>query len=402
MRSDLKILFVWFLFLSLAKAGEINALHYLNDLRQQCGLITLKSNHALQKAAKAHANYLLKQQTNTHYEKKGYKGFSGKTPSDRVVRYGYASRDVMENISVNTSNAKVSIAYLLAAIYHRFVFLNFDKDEIGIGRAVRRRKSVINKAMVYDLGSSKLNHLCQKKFILQNGTMYLQNVCAESQKLVPPSSYQKSKDEIRRQNTKAVCYPYNGQLGVLPAFYNEFPDPLPDYKVSGYPVTVQLNPGYYQDRKIVLSAFRLYDDNGKVLEDTRVITRENDPNRRLKRGQFALMPLKRLEYGMTYTARFDAKVEGESYTKTWSFTTTRFKEKLYRITEKNVELDVKAGSTVILYFVPESGDDLLTHYRPSRGLKVDSIDQNTLRVKLPRKITRHTILKVDGRKVKFY
>jgi hypothetical protein len=401
MRSSLKILFISVLFLGLAKAQDANALHYLNDLRHKSGLIPFKSNHILNRAAKAHARYLIRQQINTHYEKRGRRGFVGKTPSDRVVRYGYASQDVMENVSTNTKNAKASVAYLFSAIYHRFAFLNFDKDEIGIGSADSTRKSVIIRAAVYDMGSSRLNSVCKKSFPLKNGSMYMTQVCADNQKMVPLSIYQKSKNEVRQKNAKVVYFPYDGQKDVVPAFYKEFPDPLPGYEVSGYPVSIQFNPIYYEEKKIILKTFKLYDSSGRRLKNTRVLTWKNDPNRRFKKGEFALMPLKRLEYGMTYTALFEAKIDGRKYTKKWSFTTKRFKEKLYRITKTNVTLNVKSGSTIILYFVPRSGNDLFRGYQSRGGIKVSFIDQNTLKVMLPRSISQHTSLKVNKREVRF-
>ena len=301
--------------MGLARAQETGALHYLNDIRSKSGLIAFKPNHILNKAAKAHARYLLKQQINTHFENSRYKGFVGKTPSARVVRYGYASQDVMENVSTNTKNVKGSVDYLFSAIYHRFAFLNFDKDEIGIGSADATRKSGIIRAAVYDMGSSKLNSVCKKSFPLKNGSMYMTQVCADNEKMIPLSLYQKNKNEVRQKNAKVVNFPYDGQKDVVPAFYKEFPDPLPGYEVSGYPVSIQFNPIYYEDKKILLNSFRLYDINGKRVKNTKVLTWKNDPNKRFKKGEFALMPLKRLEYGMTYTALFEAKVDGRKYTK---------------------------------------------------------------------------------------
>jgi hypothetical protein len=308
----------------------------------------------------------------------------------------------MENVSTNTKNAKGSIDYLFSAIYHRFAFLNFDKDEIGIGSVDTTRKSGIIRAAVYDMGSSKLNSVCKKAFPLKNGFMYMTHVCADNEKMVPLSVYQTNKNEVRQKNAKFVFSPYNGQKDVVPAFYKEFPDPLPDYEVSGYPVSIQFNPIYYEDKKILLNAFRLYDVYGKEVQNTRVLTWKNDPNKRFQKGEFALMPLKRLEYGMTYTALFEAKVGGRKYTKTWSFTTKSFNEKLYRITKNKVSLDVKAGSTIILYFVPRSGNELLKSYRSSRGLKASFIDQNTLRVMMPKKLQNKMQIEIGRHVVTFF
>jgi len=147
-----------------AKQNQI-ALDYLNSIRQDTGLIKFNPNKKLDKAAASHANYLLRQQKNGHYEKRGWKGYTGKTPSARVVKAGYASKAVMENVSVNPKTSHQSIDTLFAAIYHRFVFLNFDKDEIGIGSTVtkkKRRITSICKTFVRIVPTVCLN-LCFRK-----------------------------------------------------------------------------------------------------------------------------------------------------------------------------------------------------------------------------------------------
>ena len=75
----------------------------------------------------------------------------------------------MENLSVNTVGQAKSIDNLFSAIYHRFVFLNLDKDEIGFGVASTEKKRKIKKAYVYDMGSLRVSKLCQ-----QNIAVFLQ------------------------------------------------------------------------------------------------------------------------------------------------------------------------------------------------------------------------------------
>ena len=141
-----------------------SALNYLNSIRQDAGLIKFKPNKKLDKAAASHANYLVRQQKIGHYEKKGWGGYTGKTPSDRVLHAGYASKAVMENVTVNTKTPHKSIDTLFAAIYHRFVFLNFDKDEIGIGSASTKKKRRVTSSFVYNIGSTEIAKLCKKYY----------------------------------------------------------------------------------------------------------------------------------------------------------------------------------------------------------------------------------------------
>jgi len=87
------LLFVFLLLfsVSLQAKEQQGALSYINSLRQKSGLIKFKSNKKLNKAAKSHASYLVRQQKHGHYEKKGRKGYTGRTTSGRVFCEGYAS-----------------------------------------------------------------------------------------------------------------------------------------------------------------------------------------------------------------------------------------------------------------------------------------------------------------------
>ncbi|MFT7824670.1 MAG: CAP domain-containing protein [Sulfurimonas sp.] len=388
------------LFTASPEASQKNiALEYLNTFRIQSGLIPLRSDRLLDKAAISHAHYLLRQQKIGHYEKSGMKGYTGKTPSDRVIYHGYPSKDVMENVTVNVKSGKESVEKLFAAIYHRFVFLSLDKDQIGIGKALTQKQRSINKAYVYNLGSSRQSRLCKDDFLAVSGVEYMKNVCKEKRKLVPRNLYEQQKKETRLQNAKAVLYPFPGQKEVPPVFYEEYPDPLPDYSVSGYPVTVQFNPAYC--KRIKMISFKLYDKYKKEVKGTRLFTHKSDPNRRLKRGEYALMPLKRLEYAAEYTVEVEAELDGRSYQKRWSFTTEIPKEKLYRITKKKSGFEFKAGESVWLYFVPGTPDDTLKRYKVRGKTKVSFYDQNTLKVTFPETYRGNITFKAGGREVIF-
>lgn len=185
-----------------------SALDYLNSIRQDVGLIQFNPNKKLDKAAASHANYLVRQQKIGHYEKKGWGGYTGKTPSDRVLHAGYASKAVMENITVNTKTSHKSIDTLFAAIYHRFVFLNFDKDEIGIGSASTKKKRKITSSFVYNIGSSAITKLCKRYYPKQNGFFYMQNLCKDSSITVPEYLFQEKQNKIRSKKQS------NGTLSI--------------------------------------------------------------------------------------------------------------------------------------------------------------------------------------------
>jgi len=360
-----------------------SALEYLNTQRQKSGLVKFKSNKYLNRAAKSHASYLVRQQKNGHYEKKGWKGYSGKTPSDRVLKAGYASKAVMENVTENAKNYKHSINILFAAIYHRFVFLNFENNEIGIGTASTKRKRRVTSAFVYNTGSTEITKLCKRSYLMENNTYYVQNMCKNSDTLIPRHLYEEKQKKVRRKNAKIVLYPYSNAKNVLPAFYTENPHPLPGSKVSGYPVSVQFNPLFYKNIK--LKKFRLYDAKGKRIKKYKILTHKSDPNHRLTKLQFALMPLKRLEFGETYKVEFEAIADGKRVKKSWKFTTKKPKGTLHKITKKTTTLKVSRGEKVVLYFEPTSKKDILDCISYTDKLNISCVDQNTLLVTIPRK-----------------
>lgn len=385
---------------SLEANSDKHGLAYLNKIRTEAGLITLKPNRSLQHAAASHAKYLVQNQTKGHYEKSGKYAYTGRTPSQRVIKAGYLSRVVMENLAVNTFGSLKSIDNLFSAIYHRFVFLNFDKDEIGIGTYATKKKRRIESAFVYTLGSSRISGLCKRSFILTNGEYYMKNICKQKEKMIPGARFRESRDEIRRKNAEIIVYPYENQSHVWPAFYNESPDPLPTYKVSGFPLSVQFNPA--NSKNVKLKSFRLYDENEKEIKKTKILQHSNDHNHLFGKQEFALMPLARLEFGTTYTGLFEAVADGRNVKKRWSFRTEDPKEKVYRIIKKKTTLKVKAGSTVIIYLVPRSRKDILRGYKSRGSIKVSFLDQNTLKVTLPkRRSSGRVSLSLGKRKVYF-
>ena len=378
--------------------GESDALHYLNTLRQHSGLIKLKANKKLNHATKAHASYLVRQQKNGHLEKKGWRGYTGKTPSDRVLKAGYLSRMVMENVTVNTKNYRDSIDVLFSAIYHRFVFLNFDKDEIGMGNAITKKSKRIHSSFVYNLGSKEIEKLCEGYYLKQNGFFYMQNLCADSSVEVPEYRVKEKQDKIRVKNSNIILYPYKDAHNISPVFYTESPHPLPGSKVSGFPISVQFNPSAYS--KVHLKEFSLYDAKGKEVKKKKIITESNDKYKRFTPLQFAFMPLERLAFNTKYRVAFEAITDGKRVKKSWYFTTTKPKGTLYTITQKKRTIKVAKGDTIVLYFKPKSNKDILGHIKYRGKLNIKHLDKNTLILTIPKKPTaKGFYVRVGGREV---
>ncbi|MBD3789651.1 MAG: CAP domain-containing protein [Campylobacterales bacterium] len=393
-RSLIHSILIWIVTLGVAGADDASkALQYLNTLRFKSGLVKFEPSQALQKAARAHARYLIKHQDGGHYESVGKSGFTGTTPSERVLAAGYFSKAVMENVSVNTDTPEESIDTLMAAIYHRLIFLNFEKDEIGIAQASKKEKKGFFSASVYDLGSKKANALCKEHHMMQSGVYYLQNICKDSQKCIPQYLYLDQEAQVRKKNNPVVHYPYEGQQNVQPAFFEESPDPLPGYKVSGFPISIQFNPAYYH--QVDLKRFELFDSNSHQSKKI-IINEKNDIHHRFSSLQFALMPLQRLEYGMDYRVIFEAVVDGKPFKKVWSFSTLKPKGKLYKITQNKSRIEVKKGEKVVLYFEPKHKKDVLDCVTHTRGMKIECIDQNTLAITLPEDFEDRTDTLITG------
>ena len=372
-----------FVLVSLEANSKEDGLAYLNAIRKHAGLIELRKNKTLDHAAASHAQYLVKNQTNSHYEKHGKYTFTGTTPSQRVLKAGYPTSYIMENQSINTKGYVKSIDNLFSAIYHRFVFLNLDKDEIGIGSATSGIKRKINSAYVYDMGSSTIADLCRRSFSMTHGVYYVKNICKQNNKMIPQLLLEDTKEAIQRKNKDIILYPYEGQREIWPAFYNESPDPLPEYMVSGFPVSVQFNPAFYTNVKLL--SFRLFDENAKEIQETKILQKKNDRNHLFTTHQFALMPLKRLEFNTLYIASFEGLADGKKVQKRWTFRTTKTDHILYRITQNESTLNVEAGSTVVVYMVPSSKKDIIHSYKTKRAIKVSLLDQNTLEVTFPKR-----------------
>ncbi len=241
--------------------------------------------------------------------------------------------------------------------------------------------------------------ICRQRHTLRNGMYYYTDLCKERARKIPKRVYEETKAALRKANGRIVLYPYPGQQEVPPAFYNETPDPLPGYKVSGFPVSVQFNPYYF--RKTEIRSFKLYDLSGKVVR-SRLLSHATDPNGRLEPNEYALMPLVRLRYGTRYWAVLDAVLDGSRLHRSWSFTTRSADAPLYRIRGKKEKIAVKDAKRIWLYFVPRHKRDILKRVRHTEGLRVKFIDPNTLEVTLPakRKAKSYHIVS-GGREVRF-
>lgn len=426
-----------------------DALQYLNTLRQQAGMLPLSLQSHLTRAASKHALYLAKHKRgriqsfdDAHVQSSNTPLFIGKNVSDRAQKMSYPHSVVSENISIGNQNVRDAIDLLMSGIYHRFGFLDFSIDEIGVGISQsnyvfnmgrndisRTCKNPESKALStqgydcagipvtehywnqicrtipryaryekpYDLkcsngnllkqsymenfcrnppssalfkGSGRFYELCEARYRIDarwfdqtcnndaarypwNGNYY--QVCKNNSKVhsewfeercQSSKSYERytqsgefyefcaSKKKIRaeyyrklnqqqyKKNPYYVVWPANNAQGVMTTFLEEFPDPLPDLSISGYPLSIQFNPGLVQ--QVSIKTFQLFQHQAgdkQAVNEVRFMYSKNDPNKKFSALQFAWFPLKRLKERARYSVSLDVLIDGTLTQINWHFRT---------------------------------------------------------------------------------
>ena len=355
---------------------EKRTVNYLNMLRKEAGLIPFNVNSVLTSAAKNHADYLIKHHTIGHYEDKNRSGYTGKYASHRAVHLGYEASMLIENVSSNNSSYKKSVDGLMAAIYHRFGFLDFHTDEIGIAIAQNLKNSA-ETAFVYNMGSEKLDSLCRdsdNKKVLKP----LVNICSNPQSHINRKDFLNAIYAHRYQNEKIIVYPYNNQKDIPPVFYEELPDPLPDHGVSGFPISISFNEVEF--KSVNMLSFQLFKESGEEITDTIFYGQKTDPNRKLKKYEFALFPLSRLDWNSSYHVRVAYEANGIIKRKEWNFRTRNFDIPIYTVTKENNYYSIKKGESAIFYFTPLSSHDTLGNLRFPAILDISFVDKNSIKL----------------------
>lgn len=241
----------------------------VNYHRQLAGLPLVSLNQNLSQAAQAHADYLNLNNYAGHDEIPNYQGYTGSTPAERASSAGYNWASVGEVISFGY-NAQEGVDALIMAIYHRFIILNPDFVEMGVGDASH---PTYGRVQVILFGRQKT-------------TQAPQGIIG--------------------------VYPGDGQKGVL-TFFNsdlESPDPVAGKSLVGYPISIHFS----KDFTISNPSFSVYKDSVE-LSITTVNSSATNPK------AFSVIPLDKLEPNTTYQAEFSAIINDQIYNKVWLFDT---------------------------------------------------------------------------------
>jgi len=376
---------------------------YLNQIRVKAGMLEFLPNSQLETAAFNHANYLADNSIVGHYESEGTPGFTGVKWSDRAAFAGYRSLAVSENVSGGNANSIDSIDGLMSAIYHRFGFLTFTNDEIGIGIGkVSLSDPTTNSAYVYNMGNAELNTLCEGPAFSGFGSYYY-GVCNPDIH-VEKTAFDNAQTMVKGNNPIIVRWPVDGDNSIPPAFFEESPDPLPDYSVSGYPISIQFNPLSFID--VNVTDFRLYreSDNSEV-QPTRLLNKNTDPNGKFSALEFALFPLQRLDWDTNYRVEVQYTASSGTETLIWSFKTKSLGMPMFTVESSGEKLSVPVNqaSAFAVYVPPTAGSSEIGRisYRFPGGVTVNTAfeDGNTLLVGISANLGDEiTFTMADGRK----
>jgi hypothetical protein len=393
------------LIMPVVKAGVLNsndlaaAYSYLNQIRQQAGMSTFTKNVRLEAAALNHANYLADNILTGHYQYiKSAKKFTGLTPQDRTSFTGYRSLLVSENVSSGNTNSIRSIDGLMSAIYHRFAFLDFAKTEIGIG--IAKNLKAQHSAYVYKMGNAAFNRLC-KTISFSNEGRYYSNIC-NSNIHINAGDFDREKLLALSANNKIVMWPTNDDKHVPPAFFHESPDPLPDIDVSGFPISLQFNPLNFSSVKI--KSFKLYTDSNNIeIVNTRLLSKQTDPNGRLNSLQYALFPLERLDWNTWYRVEVQYIHQGKIKNLQWRFRTKNLNLPLFKLDGDSNIVRIPPNTSAIAVYIPPTESHskigkLSYSYDSNMKVAVKYEDSNTLLIIVTGKVGQEASFNFSGKR----
>ncbi len=303
---------------------RLTGLNYINTLRTGAGLVPFGANSMLDTAAQSHMNYLLEQNRFTHQETNTSSSFfTGQTAGDRISAAGYSWSSYGENLSSGDRDIVDSVRGLFSAIYHRFGFLDLRNNEIGIG----------------SVHSSTY------------GNMYGYNTANTAWW-----------NTISR-NPSYVLWPHHNYADAQTSFNNyEAPDPLPECPVggiSGNPISIEFNPD--KNGNITMTSFKLFDNSGAEITNTKVLSSASDPNGYLSANQFVLFPMTALSLQSSYRAEFRYIESNAAKTVTWQFHTKGYNEKRYEVVNGGVYPLIN-GQSYILHLKPHDCSTVFNGY----------------------------------------
>ncbi|XXQ68513.1 CAP domain-containing protein [Neisseriaceae bacterium B1] len=281
------------------------ALTRLNDWRSQAGVQPLAQEDMLQEAARNHALYLSKDAHGHDEPNRSNPYFTGETAQERATKVGY-SAPVAENLTISNwaRSGRAGVDGLMTALYHRLALLNPNHDEAGA--AWVRGK---HQALVIEQGSRVERELCEQPRQHSQARYVLTTLCMNQKVEI-------QLNQLPEQYVGAVKFPIGSY--IEPVYDGkEKPNPMPQYKETGNPISIAF---YGQQQPIEMVAFELFAPQGQIMP-TEILTAKNDPNGVLLPTEFALFPVKPLDFNTEYRVQFRYRQNGQEKQEHWTFRT---------------------------------------------------------------------------------
>jgi VCBS repeat-containing protein len=300
-------------------AEKVAVFNRLNDDRARCGFGKVAQNALLDKSAQAHADYLAVNKLEaSHSEIVGLPGFVGSDPGQRIFTYaaypGIYSSEILgqtnwgslfgsglnpQGYSPTEIKATNILKLLYATVYHLAGAVGSTTD-FGIG--------------ISNYSSNIQNTFNTKTLVINSG---IPTGTSSAGQQVPVDSL--------------ATYPCAGITSAVPLFGPENPDPFPnvDRTVTPYgqPIYLLSSSG----TTITLTNGTITRKGGAGVPVT-VLTKDNDPIKRLTSNQVFLVPTERLADNSTYDVVLSGTNTGMVsvsnptgfFSRTFSFTTGTF------------------------------------------------------------------------------
>lgn len=293
---------------------------YFNSIRRMTGMLELDRIDWLEQTSQNHSKYLYKHRITSHRQNKSKDFFTGIKPKDRAIYVGSDNNYILEGISTHGigQTGIVYIDRLMAAIYHRFSILDFNTDLLGIGISEIKNNCMYN--FVHNQSNSYLNYYCQND-VSYDKRSKTSLYCNDSEILSEDAYF--SFRNIRNSNPQYVQWPVENQDDVWTKFVNnETPNPMPNHKVTGYPISIQFNRFNYKPIKFI--DFKIFDDDFNQITNTKILRKETDHNKSFDSYEFALFPIELLEKNSWYYITFTHEINDSEEDISWSFKTGNY------------------------------------------------------------------------------
>jgi uncharacterized protein YkwD len=305
------------------------ALERVNYHRTLAGLAPVAADARLLKVAQSHSAYLDSRNEMGHYESdRSNPYYTGNSPFDRIDASGYRYEEAGEVVARESSSyPPAAIDALMTAIYHRFIILLSNVTQAGPGAVLKAHQGTEELSVTVDFGAETL----------------------------PPAP----------APTAPTLYPIDGHRGV-PVDFNpseEEPNPMPGQTLTGYPVSVQVDPRYTFE----VTTFELYALTGSApkRQDAKLLSNSTDS--RTPKHAAALIPNSPLAPGTRYQAAFSGTVNGAPVSRSWQFTTAPAAP--VTITFASPSVPLGATQRIQLAALDEEKGPYYVCYSPSRMVK---------------------------------